>query len=331
MTHNKLTAKEVLEKIDQLSVWGQLIGVSTLRQKFISPYRADNNPGVQLVLRRGKVIFFDPAGGMVLDCIDGYKKKHPEKDIQECLREVLRMGLMPGFKGTVETTAAQIKSGKLKEVKWMESYNIVPFTEEGLLFWAMRGVTQEDLEAEETRVYQIEGYKVENKEEGKSFYRECFGFIYQIGEGFKRYCPGKDGYNKFGGSVSRDNFWHVKRGSKELLIAKSNKDLLVWKKFSKCDLVAFGSESAHPTDAKLRQLIQGYEKVTIVSDPDKAGIKGSNSLKKRILNFNPTLPTFIWNWPDPETKDLDGYRTINDHEKTLKFIKKELAKLRNDS
>lgn len=318
MTGRRLTHQEVLDRVDQLSVWGQMIGVYQLNRNFCSPFRDDKKPRVRLVLNKGRVMFSDFGGGVFMDCIEGYRLFRSQATYGEALEAVLRMGgTGAGGRGT---TVSQVKSGKIKETKWVESYKIVPFGKEGLDFWAKRGLNESDLGMDGMKVHEIRGYRTSNKSEAKSFDRECFGFVYEIEGKFKRYCPGKEGYEKFGGSVNRDSFWHLKRGSDTLLITKSNKDMLVWVKYSRSDLCAFGSESTHPTDEKLKELTKGYNKVTICFDPDPAGFKAAQNLQNRIEQMFPFLTVKIWNWPDPKTKDLDGFRCEHSEKQTRRFI-----------
>lgn len=311
------------KEIDQLKVWGHLIGVDQLGVKIKSPFRPDNEPTCELRLNKGKIKFFDWAWDENYDLVDAYRKLNALASVGEAIKSIKELS-----KGGVPTLI-QIESGKIKKSVHVETYDFIQFDSKGEEFWSSRGVGLESLNDPQTTVRQISGYRCTG--EGRfgpyDYYTSCFGFVYFQGDKTRRYCPGEKDFKKFGGSFGQDTIWHLKRvhcnGLRTLLIPKSHKDLLVWKRFVRADLAAFSSEPTIPSDEKLFNLLCQYDRVIISYDPDKAGIKASGKLEEKIKEltkgFNYPVVNFMW--PDLDSKDIDGHVFKHGIKETFNLLK----------
>lgn len=318
-----MSPKELLASVDHLRIWAHLIGVTKLGVMFRSPFRAeDKSPGCKLGLYKGDVKFFDKSRGLTWDIIEGYKAKHPDTKWDELCAEILR------WNGTSASTVQQLTTGTLKEPKVKLTPIVGPWTPQGLLYWSKRGVTREMLDDPQTLTQQITGYLAEGENESGFFSREIVkrGFVYWVNGKPKMYFSYEEKGRKFKGHLKNDDVWLLKRPSNDtgtLLIAKSNKDLQVWRRFVRCDLMSVQAEGALPSlDFLFTNVRMVYRRVVIVFDPDPAGVQGANKLQTQLQSLSDigTFVVKVWNWPDKETKDLDKYRELKGYQKTSDFL-----------
>ena len=318
----KIPYDDLVTNINQLNVWYQLIGIGDFKSRFRSPFRDDKNPNCYLLQIGGHVKFCDPTQvgkDKFKSLFDMVQHLNPAFTTGKIMEEIKRLGDIRNVPKSINHAFDLRKKLDQGNLPSFEDYKFCGWTEPHLDFWAQRGVGREQLDRPGTLVKPINGYTLSNSKGYRSV--EAFGFTYFIGNEIKRYCPYEArGFAKFGGRVSPDNFWHLKRGSQTLLICKSNKDLLVWENLCKSDLCCFISENTIPSDPKLLALVRKYTKVIICFDPDDAGKKSSKALAEKIEELS-GKKAVVFNWPDAETKDVDRYRQIHGHKKTIFFIK----------
>ncbi len=334
------------EQIDQLLAWSMLIGVGKLKVKFCSPMRSDRNPNCELIVRDGRVKLMDCSKALSWDLIDVYRHLHPEVSVPVARQKIIEMvghSVRNGRNKTTVYTGGDIKSGRVKQTEWNERYVIDEWNESYLNFWAGRGVSMTQMEPKSGPIVRpLRAYTCSEVLGPKTFRKECFGFLYKIPKqtvktirtgivdsfSYKRYCPYESaGYAKFGGNVSRNNFWLTNTGCDSLLVTKSNKDFLVWQTLTQlCDFAAFGSESTFPEDALLTELIRKHRIINICFDPDNTGQESSlrlGQILERLAGENQLpLKVGIWNFPCEKHKDVDAYRAAHTHEETLTFLRK---------
>lgn len=327
-----MTPKQLLASVDHLRIWGHLTGVTKLGVMFRSPFRVeDKSPGCKLGLWKGDVKFFDKSRRITWDIIEGYKAKYPQKTWDEVCADILFLN------GTSASTTQQLMTGSLKEPKVKITPIVGPWTPQGLLYWEKRGVTREMLDDPQTLTQQITGYLAEGENETGPFSKVITkrGFVYWVNGKPKMYFSYEEKGRKFKGHLRNDDVWLLKRhpeglgqgpstnDTNTLLISKSNKDLHVWRKFVRCDLMTVQAEGSLPSlDFLLTNVRIPYKRVVIVFDPDPAGIEGANKLQNQLQSLSDigTFVVKVWNWPDLETKDLDKYREVNGYKKTSDFL-----------
>ena len=321
----KIPYEDLMANINQLMVWYQIIGIGDFRTRFRSPFRDDKNPNCYLLQVDGNVKFCDPTQPgkeRFKSLFDMIQHLNPTYTTGKIMEEIRRLGQIKTVPTDVNLTFDLRRKLDQASLPSLEGYKFCDWTETYLDFWAQHGVRRDQLDRQTTLVKPIKGYTVSNTKGYKCV--EAFGFTYFIGGEIKRYCPLESkGFAKFGGRVSPDKFWHLKRGSNVLLIAKSNKDLLVWENFCKADICCFGSENTVPSDSKLVSLLRGYDKIVICFDPDDAGIKSSKFLSEKVKTLTGKTPD-IKNWPCAVTKDIAKYRQLHGQKATMLFIKNNL-------
>lgn len=319
-----MSAAELLSSIDQMRVWNHLIGVDVLNKPFRSPFREDKGPGCKLYLRASKIKFADKSRGIVYDVIDGFKQLNPQvTEWVDVCKAILDLS------GTALSTEQQIKQGLLKATPTLVKPNVVPWSEWGLGYWELRGVTERELSDPQTLTQEISGYTLQGEDKSGNSYTRSYnkrGFVYWLNGKPKLYFPEAEKKDKFKGNVTESDVWLCERptnGPRTLVAAKSNKDLHVFKSYVNCSLMNVSAEGVFPdpewlfTNVRLK-----FDRVVIVFDPDKAGQEGAAKFKS-ILDGLSDIGQFevkIWNWPDPISKDLDQFRADNGHHATSRFL-----------
>jgi len=317
-----MTPKELLASVDHLRVWNHMIAQGRLNTVFKSPFRDDPSPGCKLGLWKGDVKFFDKSKNLTWDIIDAYRHLHPSDSWQETVDAIL------GYNGSAKPTSEQVKEGTVRGAEVKMTPVVGPWTEQGLLYWAKRGVTREMLDDPQTLTQQITGYIVEGTNEFGPYRTRVIkrGFVYWANEKPKFYFSYEEKGKKFKGHIGNDDVWHLIRPNNDtgtLVISKSNKDLQVWRTFVRANILAVQAERSLPTkDWMFRNIRMRYKRVVIVFDPDEAGVLGAEKLKKDLESLSDigTFVVKVWNWPDPVTKDIDQFRADHGDIATYQFI-----------
>lgn len=318
--------KDLLDNVDHLKVWYQLIGVDNVKIPFRSPFRHDPKPGCKLYRKGNSVKFRDPSRNVHYDIVDAFKVLNPQVTEWSAIRDAIL-----AMSGSAESTKAQLQAGTLVLDPTVLSPIITEWTDWGISFWEARGVTLEQLNRPETFTQEILGYSISGKDKKGNKYSKKYkerGFVYWVGDKLKLYMPeAKIADRKFRSHLLNDDVWHLKRGKtvdgvRTLLIAKANKDLLVWEKFVKADLLNLTAERVFPTpDWLMANVVLKYDRIAICLDPDPTGLAGMVDLKEMILKLNPDLIVRTWAFPDLESKDLDKYRFTHTAGETFVFLK----------
>jgi hypothetical protein len=316
----------LLESIDQWRAWGCLIGVSDPYTRFLSPLRPDRQPGCKLASFNGGVKLYDGKTDTYMDLIEFVRWQNPSLTFTEALEQFATLG------GSNHTPANVLQTSRHSGTQRVSMVPlVVPFSKQGLLYWEKRGVTEEMLSDPMTRTEQVRGY-LYTTEEGATRQVTKRGFVYWAGDKPKFYFPSELKGNKFRGKHNENDVWlwtnpkGVENETRTLLICKANKDLHVWKSFVKADLMNLSAEGVIPTPEFLFDNVRKcYDRVVICLDNDETGNKGAAKLKERLMSLSDIgrFRVEVWNWPDPITKDLDGYRAEFGHAATKEFLKEK--------
>lgn len=325
-----VSLKEIIESVDQLACWSNLIGVSKLGVRFNSPFRVDKRPDCKLVLKGdGKVRFIDPARKISWDLLDAYKEKFPAKSIEDFINDLKE------WSGSGPSTAMLARNGYLRQPRFVLEPMVVEWSEWGIDYWARRGVTIKQLSNPKCLTQEVCGYQLSGENDTGEFHQFQYvqGFVYWCNGKPKCYFPGAPKEKKFRGNFNENDVWLVDRSKrreklgvpdqKMLLIAKGNKDFFVWSSLVNCDLMNLSAERVFPTDDFLFKNVRlKYEKVLIVLDPDPTGVAGGEELKRKLLSLSDIggFQVVSWPFPDREAKDLDKYRETHGEIETKKFL-----------
>jgi hypothetical protein len=283
---DQLTKEELIKMVDQASVWSAILGFIP-KGTFRSPFRSDPKPGCKLDWYDGKLLFVDWSRGVYLDCIEAYKLLNPHKKWYEISRD-LRKHILYNKSVQVERE----KEFKVKYSEWKTNHKE---------YWYQRGVTSFQLNRPSTLVRPLKGFEFEKKQ--VDFFDLCYGYHF---EGrVKAYFPQEQPINlKFLGNQKRNDVWHLRRGSKTLLISKAHKDLLVLENLCEFDLTHVQGERLFPTQNKMDMWSIEYDLIYILFDNDPVGIEGANLL----CNLLSTETRLIFT---PTFKDIDEMAVHN--------------------
>lgn len=327
-----MSPQELLDSVDHLKVWEHLVGESRLNHRFLRPswLGGDHRPDCKLGLKKGKVRYYDPPRGLSWDILDGYAAKYPQDDWTSTVENML------SWSGTSKATIDQLNKNELWVPNFILTPRVVEWSDWGKEYWAKRGVDYTKLSHKAILTQEICGYETNTETElGSTYFSQMArGFVYWANGHCKCYFPEEVKDRKFRGRLKANDCWLVDRNkyrqlenkpdTKTLLVAKSNKDMLVWLQFVSCDLACVAAEGSFP-DAEwlLNNVRMKYERVLIIFDPDSAGLKGANDLQMRLLSISEVgnFAVKVWPWPDPVSKDIDQYRVDNGFEQTIHFLK----------
>lgn len=326
-----MSAQELIQSVDQLKVWGNIVGCDRLGVRFLRPawMGKDKTPDCKLSIKGDKIRFSDPARGIFWDIIEGYKNLFPHDGFNEMAEKML------SWSGGSVPTSTLIGKGELYQPNFVLTPKVIEWTEWGIDYWAKRGITVDKLSNPKCLTQEICAHEISGTNEQGDYYSLQYGqgFVYWCNGRPKCYYPFAPKEKKFKGRLRANDCWVLNRGAyrdlkglpdtKTLLISKSNKDTLCWTNFVACDLMAIAAEGTFPdSDWLMTNVRMRYERVIVVFDPDPAGIRGANELQNRLLSLSDigTFVVKVWCWPDPVAKDLDKYLVENGHEATQRFL-----------
>lgn len=310
-----ISKKELLHRVDQESVWRQILGSVKVGDWVLNPFRPDKNKGsCKLHWMEGtlRLIDFADKSCSGFDCIEGYKRMNPNLSWTEICTNLLNLNV------SLVVSSYKILPGLTKEETKFECF-YREWQNRDLEYWFKRGVEQWQLDRKETLVRPIEGFIKHSKPKVEKHFGDL-SFAYHFDSRVKIYFPERE-KPRFIGNAKQGDLWHLKKGSDILVIQKSHKDLLVLDGLSNCDIVAVQSEQSIISPDILFEWESYYSKIFIWFDADDAGQKGANLLKSKFL-YTPC--TILNTPPELDAKDASDiiYKYGSEHLKN--FIKKEI-------
>jgi hypothetical protein len=164
-------------------------------------------------------------------------------------------------------------------------------------------------------------------------FRGTCTFAYIIFDKFKLYQPFEENFTKFFNQCPPDyiqGYQQCTTGSNTLLVTKAMKDILVYQSHTDCmlDIISPHGEGYIIGSNWIYWMLTNYNKIVIVFDPDHAGVKGANRLRKqlrsseyysdqlikvRFVSTKRILKKEKWDVP---VKDIADYRLIYGESKT---------------
>lgn len=242
----------------------------------MNPLRQDTNAGsCYLSEYEGKIVLTDWASYKYSgrDCIAAYMELNPFKAWSEVIYELLQVGSYSNY------VPAVVKRKKTLDLKPIYK----EWTPEEEQWWLKQGITREQMDRPETLVRPVKGYI--HTKEGKEMkvYLSEPAYCYHCGGKYKFYFPTrKEG--RFLGNQNRDCVWEIDRGSKTLLVAKCQKDMLTLENLVPFNLTHVQGENyGHPGDMTIYEWEVKYDKIILFFDGDESGISGMKRLQQRFL------------------------------------------------
>ena len=288
----------LLSVVDEYTIYSELIGqeLEVGGSKLIeSPLRADSLPTFGLFVHNEKdiIMFKDFAyeSGDVFKFVRlfaGYNDKinlRTQMDVVNYINKKLGLGLYGQHvsdKIYRNTTKINIKTSRNIRFKSRK------FTRFDLQYWKSYYITEEVLKYFNVR--SVELLFDENDNIIKSFGRSELCFAYVIKNKVKLYQPLEFNGYKWRNTCPSHYIqgWKQRRKKKKLIITKSLKDIMVFFIIlgNDYDIIAPHSENYNFTQDIVDKINAEYDVVIVIYDFDRAGVNGSNKLKK-LYNWKP--------------------------------------------
>lgn len=281
---NHFTREELLNKVDDASIFGYYFGNFNFSKSYASKFRQDSNPSTGFyVNNRGRIIYNDLRTGEKLDCFAFVAKLH-NINYGEAIQKIASDF---GLTGTKAKPAAIINAVKQSETVKKDTiiditYNKWDFA--ALNYWKDYGITQEELE--KNNVFNVATLKINGNFIPN--YRLNLRFAYVINfknKTYKKiYEPHAEKKYKWFNSIPLFipfGYNELNYTTDTLIIQKSQKDRIITLKFHP-DVIAVQNESkAALRDTTLNFLKTKYKRIVCIFDNDERGKEACQEYSER--------------------------------------------------
>jgi hypothetical protein len=291
--HENSPILKLLEHTNDYTIYTHFIGREIKFKELItSPIRFDTTPTFNIFPAKeprwsDQIMFKDFNGdwGNVFAFVQRFASFNNGivlKDINEIIGFInLHMGLdsiapVKKIQKLIEHQDQPI-SYKLTHDKWKAKH---------LEYWEQYGVGKELLEY--YRVMPV-AYLLNEVEQKVADFRGTCTFAYWIFDKFKLYQPYEENFSKFFNQCPPSylqGFEQCFQKTNHLVITKSLKDIVVIQAHSDSwqDVIAPHGEGYKVPDDLVYWILSRYSVITIIYDPDYAGVKGANRFRKALKN-----------------------------------------------
>ena len=263
-----------VEELNNILCWEFLLHEAVVFGKFYrNPMRPDKNPGCKFFRSGNVILFHDHSRGKTYNVIKACS----------ILYNI-------GYWQAAELLLNQVHQGVAMKVKPVEkqincSIEVTPktYTKEFLEYWSELGVTESQLKRLDTKVLQVESYKITSGVT-KTYYPNDLVFAYQGQKGYKLYFPNRE-KPRFKSSLDKEDVWEVINNPNKWIVTKSHKDMLVIESLLEDTDFSFShvqSEGSFP----IRDYWEDAWELYILMDNDKAGIEAAEKMKQHYMNAN---------------------------------------------
>lgn len=272
----KFSRNELIDTIGDQNIYEYYFEQDiNLNKCYQSVLRDDANFSTGFYLsKNGHLVYNDFANGEKLDCVAFVARKFGVNYYAAANIIAVDFGLIEGTKSS-DRPAVIIKRKPLNKEERVIKITAVPYTKEGLEFWAKYGITETELQ--DNFVYQV-GYLCVNDWIVPSVENEMrFAYLAKTEEKnyLKIYSPNNQEF-KWVSSVPMQFIYgltELPQMSKTLFICKSQKERIIAKKLF-TDVIAIGAENTGAiTKEIVIQLKAQYERIMYFGDCDLPGLK----------------------------------------------------------
>jgi hypothetical protein len=263
-----------VEELNNILCWEFLMHESvTFGKLYKNPFRVDKKPGCKFFRSGNVILFHDHSRGKTYNVITAcsiiYNLSY--REASELLLNQIQSGVVMKVKPaeTQVTCGIEVVSKK--------------YTKEFINYWENLGVTVSNLERLETRVLQVESYKITSGVT-KTYYLADLVFAYQGQKGYKLYFPERE-KPRFKSSLDKEDVWEVINNPKKWIITKSHKDMLVIESLLEDTDFSFSHVQNEGSFPKRDYWEDAWE-LYILMDNDKAGHIAAERMKDYYLNAN---------------------------------------------
>lgn len=273
---------EAIRKVDQLYVWSSILNESArvgYKNKYLSPFRPDNNAGCYLRKYNNIIFFTDQAYPQY----NKYTCIHAVAELKNIhINDAASMLMNGGFSWDGPSF---VKKQPLKEKKKVDIQVLAHdgFSKLGLEYWSKRGFTDiTELQSDQCKLVDVKSCVVNGSYFDPVY--PCFAFVFENGN-TKIYMPECNG-NRFISNTDKSDVWTWTTFPvpETCIVTKSFKDgAILNKMFPDVDIYAFMNEGVihNPT---LESIAALHEKCLIIFDNDKQGRRAAVNMAQYLPN-----------------------------------------------
>jgi hypothetical protein len=325
-----LTIDYIRSKVSDYEIYSFYLGVIVTGPCYLnSPFHTDVHPSFSLYRRKNSpsVRWKDHATGSGGDVLDFVSKLHYNISISETLAQInqdLKLGHLS--KPTRLTEKRQFKVTELKAANETSELSIQskPYDKEELDYWGKYGITEKLLL--QFKVFAVLNVFINNtvvwsKRKGQPIF--VYVFQKDAHTTFKVYRPLSPKKEKWLSNTDHSVIqgWDQLDPTGDILIlTKSLKDVMVLRTLG-YNAISLQQEVGSIKPNVLDQLKDRFKEIFILYDFDRAGVIGTNKLRKRFPFLQPRF--LLWTRNKP-FKDISDYRSLHTLEETKSFLKTQL-------
>jgi len=303
-----ITKDDVLKKTSQYEIYATYLGFKpTIGEVYISPFRKDSNPSFGLYMSRksGNIMFKDLGTGESGDCFK-FASLIENVSTKQIIKNIYKQYV--SNKVTRKPITVPIKEYKDLDIV----VDDIPYTAEGLAFWADFGITENTLKL--YNVKQIKKFWV-NAIEYWTATKTSPMFAYFVYSKTKIYRPYYKKQKFYTNCTSIDiQGWEQLDYSRDTVyITKSTKDVMLLHELG-YSAIAPNGEGHDIPDKVLSILRDKFKRIVILYDRDLPGLKAS----RKLWRLNKDLDFLFM--PRKTEKDLSDYYRKYGKIKTLKLL-----------
>lgn len=244
-------------------------------QKYISPFRVDNNPGCYFILSNKRLRFIDWGDFVKSRDIFDFASKLYSMNFHyviDYLFEILlsnKTVILP----ELDKNFIQKNKATQTKIKVKKRY----FNKEDIAYWKRYNLNLKDLVNTNGnfKIIPISKYQIE-KNKKEIIIPQNITYAYSFTKGIKIYSPYSTNY-KWRNNVSKDIIGISNKKHKSIILTKSVKDSIILNKIG-LDYAFFQSETSFPNNNVIKYITSKYNNISILFDNDKTGRQYSKKL-----------------------------------------------------
>lgn len=321
-----ITKKQVLERFTQEDIFGYILKDAVeLDRKYCAPYRIDKNPGCFFSYYNDTLFFVDFGNFQThFDCFSLYSKVYSvsmEYVYEHIWNNVTNCHYYSG--ASIKTKRKTKTTNKITKISILTK----EWQTKEINYWKDYGITVNQLKQD--KVYPIKAFMIENGSMNYSTVINNIGFAYTD---FDR------NHKKIYQPYNKSDKWFTNCNANDIgninMLVESGYFLIITKSYKDCRVIRnlgfnciwFQNEGMCPSNDKLKNLSERFEKIFVFYDNDQTGLKASREIANKISVFNKNvkdmhLPVNFFN---KGIKDASDFVKTFDYNLLQEFLKKQL-------
>jgi hypothetical protein len=288
--------KDLFDKVDEASIFERYFGPFQVRSGcYHSPFREDEKPSTGFYINtRGKIVYHDFTTKEKLDCVQFVMKMYSLEYKQALLKIATDFALING--AGIIADAPRVISKSVSKTKREKTYQVgyTDFDEQGMAYWNQYHITPQELD--ENSVFQVstlyvDGVPFPSDPEKPRF---CYLIKGKDKDYLKVYSPFDEKKYKWLSSTPiflPFGIYELPFKSDTLIVAKSQKDRIVLKKFF-TDVISLQNESQEALlERTAKYLKSKYKRIIFWFDNDVPGMRALEEYKNQRYTTH-HFPTF---------------------------------------